>query len=157
MVEIRKARESDIKDIVELTERIWKGYTIAELLEKRYGLIGGKPWYEYKKNEIERFCKARLEWVFVAEVDGKIVGYATYSLDFERKVGEVLNNGVDPSYRGRGIGSSLHERVLQTFKEAGMEIAFVSTLEIDIPAQNMYKKYGFKELARSIHYSQKLE
>lgn len=155
-VKIRKAKQQDIKEIVEMTEKVWKGYTVAELLEKRHGKIGGKDWWKYKQKEIENFCKNHLQWVFVAEIDGKIVGYATYSLDHERKVGEVLNNGVLPEYRGRGIGSSLHKTVLEELKKIGMEIAFVQTLEIDIPAQKMYQKHGFKQLTKAIFYSQKL-
>lgn len=156
-VKIGKAKKKDIDEILSLTEKIWKGFTMAELLEKKYGQIGGKPWYEYKKEEIRKFCEEHLEWVFVAEINGKIVGYATYILDFERKIGIVGNNGAEPSHRGKGIGSALHKKVLQTLKNKGMEIALVSTLEIDIPAQNMYKKHGFEELTRTIHYSQKLK
>jgi len=155
-IKIRKAKKEDAEKIADMTEKIWKGYTIAELLEKRYGKICGKNWWEYKKEEIEKSCKNHPEYVFIAEVDGKIVGYATYSLDYGRKVGMVGNNGVLPEYRGKGIGSSLHKKVLEEMKKDGMEIAIVSTLETDIPAQNMYKKHGFKELAKSIHYSQKL-
>ena len=79
-----------------------------------------------------------------------------YVLDFEREIGIVGNNAVDPDYRGRGIGSQLHKKVLEEFKRNGMKIALVSTLDIDIPAQNMYKKHGFAELVKTIHYSQKL-
>ncbi|HRR95768.1 MAG TPA: GNAT family N-acetyltransferase [Candidatus Ratteibacteria bacterium] len=155
-IKIRKARSEDIEEIVKMTEKVWDGYTIAELLEKKYGKIAGKEWYQYKKREVENFCKSHIDWVFVGEVNGKIIGYSTYTLDFERKIGEVGGNGVLPEFRGKGIGSSLHKKVLEEMRKEGMEIAIVSTLEIDIPAQRMYIKHGFQELVKSIFYTQKL-
>jgi len=156
-MQIRKEREADISEIVSLTQMSWEGATIAELLEKKYGIIEGKKWYEYKGKEIENFCKNNLNKVLVAEEDNKIVGYATYYLDKDRKVGTVGNNAVHPDFRGRGIGSALHKSVLEELKKADMKIAVVSTLEVDKPAQHIYEKHGFKELARTIHYSQKLK
>jgi len=154
---IRKAKEIDIPEIVSLTQISWEGATIAELLEKKYGIIGGKRWYEYKGEEIKSFCKNNLDKVLVAEEDNKIVGYATYYIDENRKVGTVGNNAVHPNFRGRGIGSALHKKVLEELEKAGMEIALVSTLEIDKPAQHVYEKHNFKEFARTIHYSKKLK
>lgn len=47
-MQIRKVKEADISEIVSLTEKSWKGATISELLEKKYGIIEGKKWYDYK-------------------------------------------------------------------------------------------------------------
>jgi len=66
-MQIRKEREADISEIVSLTQMSWEGATIAELLEKKYGIIEGKKWYEYKGKEIENFCKNNLNKVLVAE------------------------------------------------------------------------------------------
>jgi len=156
-MQIRKAKETDISEIVSLTEKSWEGATFAELLEKKYGIIEGKRWYEYKGKEIENFRKNNLDKVLVAEENGKVVGYATYHLDKDRKIGTVGNNAVHPDFRGRGIGSALHKEVLKELKNADMKIAVVSTLEVDKPAQHIYEKHNFKEIARIIHYSQKLE
>lgn len=153
---IRRARQEDIRYITGLTQRAWEGFTKAELTEKRHGIRGGKSWYEHKSREIRDFCDNHLNWVLVAEENGRVVGYATYALDNEKKTGIVGNNAVDPACRGKGIGSALHNTVLERFREAGMEIAEVVTMEIDAPARRVYEKHGFKELFRSIHYTQKL-
>ena len=154
---IRKAKPEDVESILEITAEAFKNYTIYHLLEKRYGVkFGGKPWYEWKKRELKKFCDSFLNRIYIAELDGKIVGYMTYYLDRERKMGEVGNNAVAPQYQRRGVATELLRKVLETFREEGMEYAYVGTLENDVPARRLYEKVGFKELCRSIHYSMKL-
>ncbi|HNQ35781.1 MAG TPA: GNAT family N-acetyltransferase [bacterium] len=155
-MEIRGALPSDVPAILEMTAAAWAGVTIAGRLEERYGKIEGRPWHEYKRGDLERFCVENLDRVLVALEGDRLVGYATYSLDPERRFGTVQNNAVHPDFRGRGIGSALHRRVLDALRAAGMTRAFVTTLEVDEPAQRMYTRHGFRELARSIHYSLEL-
>ena len=153
---IRRAKTSDINAITSLTVRAWKGATVAEVMEKKHGLVQGRRWYAYKSAELREFCRRHLDRVFVAEEEGRIVGYATYNISLHRKIGTVGNNAVDPDFRNRGIGSALHRRVLAQLKKEGMVFAFVSTLAHDEPAQRMYEKHGFTELCRSIHSMKKL-
>ncbi|MFA5646098.1 MAG: GNAT family N-acetyltransferase [Candidatus Ratteibacteria bacterium] len=155
-MKIRKAKENDINAITSLTVRAWKGATVAEVMEQRHGLVQDRRWYAYKSAELRDFCRRHLDKVFVAEEDGRIVGYATYSISVHRKIGTVGNNAVDPDYRNRGIGSALHQKVLAQLKKEGMLFAFVSTLSHDEPAQKMYEKHGFTELCRTIHLMKKL-
>jgi len=155
-VRIRQAREEDIEIIVGMTEEAWQGVTMAQLLQSRHGVLGQQQWFEYKHREIESFCRKHLDKVLVAEENGEITGYATYSLDEERAVGTAGNNAVKPEHRGKGVGSALHKAVLQKMRDSGMKIAVVTTMERDLPARRMYEKHGFREIARSIHYSQEL-
>jgi ribosomal-protein-alanine N-acetyltransferase len=155
-MKIRKAKKSDINAITSLTVRAWKGATVAEAMEKKHGLVQGRRWYAYKSADLRDFCRQHLRRVFVAEEDGRIVGYATYNISLQRKIGTVGNNAVDPDFRGRGIGSALHKTVLAQLKKEGMILAFVSTLAHDEPAQRLYERHGFTELCRSIHYMKKL-
>jgi len=154
---IKKAKKEDISKIVGLTQKAWAGYTKAELLEKRYGLIAGKRWYEHKGQDIKNDCQNNLDRVLVAEERGNIVGYAIYHVNEDSKIGTVGYNAVNPEFRGRGIGSVLHEKVLEELKKSGVEITVVSTLEIAKPAQRLYERHGFKELVRVVHYSQRLK
>src|SRR5687768_4807245 len=65
-----------------------------------------------KARQIAAAFAGRLEWVLVAcdRAQGVVVGFATFRLDLERKIGEIGNNAVDPAWRGRGIGGALYER-----------------------------------------------
>ncbi len=83
--------------------------------------------------------------MFVAVVDGRIVGFVSVSLDDEQKVGEIGLNAVHPDYAGRGIGTQMYAFALGKMKEAGMLVASVGTGG-DVshaPARRAYEKAGF--------------
>ena len=155
-MEIRKYRESDLAEIEAITRVAWKGVIIAELLEARHGVLGGKSAIEWKVEQVSCGCREHPDSLFVAEEDGRVVGYACFHLDPRRSLGEVGNNAVHPDFRGRGIGSALNRHILDFFRAQGLRFAQVSTLESDLPAQHVYFKNGFRELVRSIHYSMEL-
>ena len=83
----------------------------------------------------------------VAEVNGKIVGFLTYS-SFE---GEVYVSwiGVDPDYHRQGIGRILMSELEKTLKEQGIDKLKVETLSANIKyepyekTRAFYKKLGF--------------
>jgi ribosomal protein S18 acetylase RimI-like enzyme len=149
---IRTYRESDDERIAEITKVAWKEVTLTKIIEDRFGPRAGKPWWHYKLTAIMAQAWSHPECFLVAEYGGQIVGYATYSLDDETKIGHVLNNAVDPSYQGRGIGSALHREALRRIIDAGMEGIQVGTGIDNVPARRMYEKHGFKEAFHTITY-----
>jgi len=154
---IRKAKPEDVERIVQITAEAFEGYTVYYLLEKKFGVkFGGKPWSEWKGGELKAFCESSLDWVYVAEQNGTVVGYMTYSLDRVRRVGSVGNNAVSLPYQRRGIATNLLKTVLEALKQEGMEYAQVGTMEIDIPAMRLYEKAGFEQLYKSVYYFMKL-
>jgi len=151
---LRPAREGDVNAILEITLRAWKGFTVWERYEERYGKICNITWEEKKKNEIMQMCK-NLDNVIVAESAGKVIGYASF-YDVAFKTGEIGSNAVDPEFQGMGVGTALIERMIEIFKEKGLYLVRVSTLEDDIPARRVYEKNGFEKIVKSVHYAQVL-
>jgi ribosomal protein S18 acetylase RimI-like enzyme len=153
---IRAYRKDDLSAIARITREGWHGYTVYQLLEDRHGVLGNRLWPEWKTETVVRFCEQHPERVLIAQENGRIAGYATYSTNPETGVGEALNNAVDPAFRGRGIGTALNRAVLDALRNAGMRVARVSTLETDAPARRVYENNGFQEIARTVHYSMDL-
>ena len=85
--------------------------------------------------------------------DGRVIGYATFYWAPEDRIGEVGNNAVLPAFRGRGIGLALIAETIRIMREWGAEILRVTTFEHDHPARRIYEKLGFREIARSIHFT----
>lgn len=83
--------------------------------------------------------------VFVAELNGEIVGFVSLSLDDTQKVGEIGLNAVRPDRAGQGIGTQLYEFALEEMRTAGMKAATVGTGgdPSHAPARRAYEKAGF--------------
>jgi len=150
---IRPMRPEDLEAIYDITWRGWDEVSLRHLIEKRHGPLGEENWRDWKAREVTEGCRARPEKVLVAEVDGKVVGYATYMHSPGDPCGHVGNNCVDPDYRGRGIGSALNQAVLDKLRELGCTVLVVVTMEHDVAARRVYEKNGFVEICRSVTYT----
>jgi len=84
-------------------------------------------------------------WSFVAEVDGVIVGFALYYIRYSTWKGtrmyleDIL---VTESWRGKGIGKLLLDRLIIEAKEKRWKAISWQVLEWNEPAINFYKKYN---------------
>ena len=58
--------------------------------------------------------------------------------------------------RGRGIGRKLIDAALGLFREAGLELARIETLDQNPIGQHLYPDFGFVEVARQIHFAMRL-
>jgi len=83
-------------------------------------------------------------WAFVAEADEKVVGFALYYIRYSTWKGarmyleDIL---VTESYRGKGIGKLLFEKLISVAKEKKFNGIVWQVLEWNEPAINFYKKY----------------
>jgi ribosomal protein S18 acetylase RimI-like enzyme len=155
---VRPAVEADLPRICEIIVDAFDGVTAHQLLEQRYGEIGGRPWREWKAAEIDRSFRQQPDSFIVAELGGAVVGVVSFHLDRQRLIGEIGNNGVDPCFQGRGIGTRMYERVLEIFRDSGMRFAQVSTGLGDgaARARRAYEKIGFTPLTTSVRYFREL-
>lgn len=99
------------------------------------------------------------DWkVYTAEVNGTVVGFVSIQLNQDRKVGEIGLNAVDPNYAGRGVGTIMYNFAVAKMKEAGMQVATVSTGgdPSHAPARRAYEKAGFTVQIPSVWLCQKL-
>jgi ribosomal protein S18 acetylase RimI-like enzyme len=87
--------------------------------------------------------------VWVAEVDGVVVGFLAYELNVKEKNGEVQLLAVHPEYQNRGIGTELNKYALKKMKERGMKLAKKAETGGDpshAPARRSYQKAGYTGL-----------
>lgn len=151
---IRKADSSDDEAIRGINMRAWSGGTTrAELIERRHGRRTEQPWKKGMADTIGETVADPNVRTFVAEAEGRIVGYATGYVGGSEKIGTVSHNAVDPECRNRGIGAALVREVLAALKEEGAEIVQVATLDANGPAKAMYERCGFTEFTRIVCYT----
>jgi len=115
-VKIKPLTKDDISDILKIEERI----------EEELG-IKNKERTEYlKETAIYNIEHGDPMLSIGAEVDGNLVGFMIGELrlwEFGRgeKIGWIRILGVDPEFRGRGIGRKLAETLFEHFKRRGIK------------------------------------
>jgi ribosomal-protein-alanine N-acetyltransferase len=105
------------------------------------------PWSRkcFEEELEQQFCMP-----LVIMRDGRIVGYA--SLWHVEEQMEIANFAVSPEHRRRGIGRRLMQEVLLESKEKGCTSVVLSVRESNLPAENLYREFGFKEVGRRKRY-----
>ena len=100
---------------------------------------------------------ARCDVCFVAEVDGRVVGYATNYINELASRGTIANLAVSAACQGLGVGRKLMERSIERFRELGLRQAKIETLECNQTGRHLYPSVGFEEVVRQIHYIMPLD
>jgi ribosomal-protein-alanine N-acetyltransferase len=85
--------------------------------------------------------------VLVAAVSGGVVGFIVYRA-IEQAESEILNLGVDPEYRRRGVARRLVEAVLSRCSRP----VFLEVRSSNFAAQNLYNSFGFRYLSERSRY-----
>jgi ribosomal protein S18 acetylase RimI-like enzyme len=154
---IRKYQLSDLDTIKQITILCFDGVSMDQNLEERFGLINDRDWRFRKARHIDLDVATNADGIFVAEVDGQVVGYVTTRVDPVTSVGGIPNFGVLERYRNQGIGRRLLETAIAYLRSEGMQLARIETLEQNPIGQHLYPSVGFQEFARQIHYVMPLD
>jgi ribosomal protein S18 acetylase RimI-like enzyme len=155
---IRVYRPADLPRLQEITRETFGPVSIDRNMEQRLGAFGQGGWAGRKVQAIADDCRAQADGVFVAEDSrtGAIVGYVTTRLNPVSAVGWIPNLAVDPGCQGKGLGRALLEHAIEFFRQRGMQVAKIETLDQNPVGQKLYPSLGFVEVARQIHYAMRL-
>lgn len=86
-------------------------------------------------------------YIFVALNGDQVIGVcALVKMDDADYDYELSKMAVDPSAHGHGIGQKLAEVVIQKAKSLGSRNLFLESNTVLVPAINLYRKLGFKEV-----------
>lgn len=105
------------------------------------------PWSESTFRGLLRRSDSDL---YVAELRGEVAGYSVFWAVTDQ--GELGNVAVAEQYRGRGIGRTLVDAVLERAVERGVNEIFLEVRRSNDCAQNLYRTIGFREAGRRKNY-----
>ena len=140
---------SDVREVMEI-ERLsfpspWSAYAYRyELLENRlshYFVV--RQWRAYRSpkpgllDRLRRSPRARRS-------KSPILGYGGFWLLADEC--HISTIAVHPTYRGRGLGELLLVAMLDRAIELGAQVATLEVRASNIVAQNLYRKYGFRQV-----------
>ena len=155
-VSLRLYRPGDLEGIKQLTLDSFGGVTIEQNLEAALGTFQGHDWRWRKARHIDEDVAANPAGIFVAESQGRMVGYITTRVDREAGKGRIPNLAVAEDFRGRGLGRQLIERALEYFRAEGLAYAVIETMAQNPIGQHLYPACGFVEIARQVHFARRL-
>ena len=147
-IEIRKIREEDIEDVVDISIKDWKtaykGIIDDEFLNNinREEKIK-KRKMDYKENEF-----------IVAIINKKVVGFCKYidnnsnSPEILEADSEILALYVEINLKQTGIGKKLFNYVIKEFKEKNKKHMIIWCLEDNKEARKFYTKMGGKNISK---------
>lgn len=82
---------------------------------------------------------------FVVEHEGKVIGGAGVGAlsDSDTHICELQKMYFLPAARGKGVGSAMLEKCIETARQFGYQQCYLETLPEMVAAQTLYKKFGF--------------
>jgi GNAT superfamily N-acetyltransferase len=151
-LQIRPLDHKDIEDLVHLSLLAWAPVfsSFRQVLGHNIYTAIWPDWRTSQREAIETIClkdedNAR---VWVAVLDGTVVGFLACELSIQDRTGEVLLLAVHPDYQNGGIGTELNMVALGEMKAMGMTMAKVETGgdPSHAPARRSYEKAGYTAL-----------
>ena len=156
-VEIRGLRPEDQAAVEAITAEAFQGVSIDEVIEQRFGPLRPLSWQTIKSTAVGAEVREQAATCYVAELDGQVIGYITTAVSQRTSTGRIPNIGIARGYRGLGLGTRLIEYALASFRRQGLRLARIETLVQNSVGDHLYRKLGFQEIARQIHFAQPLE
>lgn len=129
-MKIRESRENDFKDMMRIAKRLHP------------------DWFDKVAINESMPIDLRVHRGYVAEENGRIVGFVTYKSDEGKAwIGWI---GVDPEIHRRGIGSRLFKKMEERLKKIGVKELRVGTVAESVKyepyerTRAFYRKMGFE-------------
>ena len=105
--------------------------------------------YNILKDELE---SKNSKYIVVKDIksNDEIVGFAGIKIFIDEA--DIMNIVVKKGYRNKGIGSLLLENLLLLCNKSNLKSLSLEVNEKNIPAINLYKKFGFKNISIRKNY-----
>lgn len=110
----------------------------------------------FKESDILEYLKNPI-WHFLVAKDGKnVLGYISFTKILDEI--QIVNVATAPTFRKMGVGKSLISYLLDFAKENEVNKLFLEVRESNVPAINLYSRFGFIAVGVSKnHYKEPTE
>ena len=136
MITVRPAHTDELAEVGELTVRAYAEWLVPDDF--------------YVRHLRDAATRAREAEVYVALLGQDLAGTVTFCSQ-ESPWSEIARPGegefrmlaVDPAHRGQGVAEALVGVCLERARELGYGALVLSSLEVQAPAQRLYRRLGF--------------
>ena len=154
---LRPLEEADIDPVLDLSIAAWEPVfqSFERILGRALFLMEYPDWPKNQRDAVNGVLRDTEKFTtYVADVEGEVAGFISYTVDESAKTGEVYMVAVSPQYQKRGIGLALNELALAMMRERGVRMAVVGTGGDPghAPARRTYEKAGYTALPLVRYY-----
>ncbi len=140
-IRIRDARLEELDKAAQLLKKAFQQYR---------NFMPADVWKYYLEDIMDVRGRWKEAQLIVAEVNGQLAGTVTLYLKSNDSEGGwpegwsgIRLLGVDPKYRGQGIGHALMDECVKRCKEKGIKTIGLRTTEMMDIAKRIYERMGF--------------
>lgn len=134
-IKIRKMEKQDVDQIMAIEEVSFGSHHWSK-----------DSFYSEINNELGNYFTA------IEKESGNVIGYGGFWLIFDES--HITTIAVNPKYRGNRIGEIILHHMISVGYEKKSKWFTLEVRAGNIPAQNLYKKYGFQSLGVRKKYYQ---
>jgi ribosomal-protein-alanine N-acetyltransferase len=112
-----------------------------------------KPSWHQREEEFLKYAKRHNTWFSVAVDNEKAVGYLQAAAS--NNLGYLGRVAVLPGYQRKGIGTRFTHEAMKWFEKNNADSIKLRSPQTDIPAHNLYKKFGFSKTGKEYEFVKK--
>ena len=150
----RLAQPSDYSTIEALIIDSFEPITAYKEVEAQMGALNGHGWRSRWRNRVRKAFDSEI--VLLGEEEGKIVAYASGTIDESEKLALLDILAVHRSRHGKGLGRAMLRAFLDHVKAGGAEVVHLECLSDNAPGNSLYESEGFSDVYRTIQWYKKL-
>jgi [ribosomal protein S18]-alanine N-acetyltransferase len=109
------------------------------------------PGIAYSREELASFISHRSSMTWVAEAEGKIVGFVIVGHQ-QTRVGHVITIDVVDGWRRRGVGTALMDFAENWARKVKLGLMYLETAENNLNAQKFYEARGYRKVDKVDRY-----
>jgi ribosomal protein S18 acetylase RimI-like enzyme len=121
-------------------------------LQQTGAYLGRGPWDDDVYAIEEAYLKNEGEFL-IGECDGLAVAMGALKRTSPQRA-EIKRMRVSPMYQGRGYGQLILDELEARARVLGYQILHLDTSVLQLPAQKLYEKNGFREVGRATYQQQ---
>lgn len=148
LIDIRKAEPADAHAIAEVHAQAWANAYAGIIPHKALTRMVNRRGSDWWRDAIRRAAS-----VMVAEVGGKVSGYATLGRNRTRELrqeGEIYELYLAPECQGIGLGRQLFNAARGRLRSSGLQGLVVWALEENTGALSFYEGRGGRDMAEGV-------